>query len=465
MKTSRPRVWRPIYFLIGACSSCYLVLFFSFLDEFSIPGIFQLTRSSSVTNGRHPLQNTHTSLDLTTEQCESTFPGLTKDIESTVALGSFKIQPSGSDGPLQVSIKDGKMLVYQSERIENLSTELLDAQTATLHQLHRAVITTPTRLPDTIITINVNDQPFGSAFSYTRPAFRPPSSGSHGPSLTRAFLMPHFSFWAWPLPSIGSITRAGVAIRIIESQIPFSRKDRRVAWRGTMGWNSAQNPASRENLLRSAEDADWADIQALHGYDIEVDESTTISEKANTTSTNNALMIEDFCRYKYVLYTEGITYSGRLQFLQMCRSVLISAPIAWLQHSTHLVRPLFSSDILIQPEHDSSREGSHGSKEAWPIHYPPQHANAVFVSPDWSDLEQTVAWLERNPRAAEGIAERQRNLFVGQGYLSSAAEACYWRALIRGWSETVRYENSDWDGRRPVAWELFSLGGGGSKVG
>ncbi|KAB5571749.1 hypothetical protein GE09DRAFT_1200754 [Coniochaeta sp. 2T2.1] len=454
-----------MYLLFGACSSCYLLLFFCFQYDLSIPGVFQLTRGSSITNGLHPLQDQHASLDLTTEQCESTFPGLTKDIQNTVALGPFEIQPSGTDGPLQVRIKDGKILVYQPGRIETLSTELLDAQTATLHQLHRAVITTPTRLPDTIITINVNDQPFGSAFSYTRPAFRPPSSGSHGPSLTRAFLMPHFSFWAWPLPSIGSIGRATAATGMIESQIPFSRKDRRVAWRGTMGWNSAHYPASRENLLRLTEDADWADVQALHGYEIEADGSTAISGKVNSTTTNNALMIEDFCRYKYVLYTEGITYSGRLQFLQMCRSVLISPPIAWLQHSTHLIKPLFSTDILPKPEHDYSREGSDGSKAAWSIHYPPEQANAVFVSPDWSDLEQTVAWLERNPRMAEGIAERQRNLFVGQGYLSPAAEVCYWRALIRGWSEAVRYENSDWDGRRPIAWELFSLGGGGSKVG
>ena len=76
-----------------------------------------------------------------------------------------------------------------------------------------------------------------------------------------------------------------------------------------------------------------------------------------------------------------------------------------------------------------------------------------------------MAWLERNPRVAQGIAERQRDLFVGRGYLSPAAEVCYWRALIWGWSEAVRYEVSEWDGRRAVAWEVFSLGGGGIKVG
>lgn len=342
-------------------------------------------------------------------------------------------------------------------------TTVCQAQTATLHQLHRAIVTSPTPLPDTIITINVNDQPFGSAFSYTRPAFRSPSGSSQGPALTRAFLMPHFSFWAWPLPSIGSMSRAAAAVDIIESQIPFSHKDRRLAWRGTLGWNSVHYPGLREDLLRTTHQADWADVQALHGYGLEATHGDSLSEKENSTA-NNALMIEDFCRYKYVLYTEGITYSGRLQFLQTCASVLISPPIAWLQHSTHLVRPTLSSDLHLSPK-SKGWKLSQGANEAWPMHYPPDEANAIFVSPDWSDLEQTVAWLEANPNVAEGIATRQRQLFVGKGYLSPAAEICYWRALVRGWSEVVQFEIDEWEGREMLPWELFSLGHGKGSVG
>lgn len=223
-----------------------------------------------------------------------------------------------------------------------------------------------------------------------------------------------------------------------------------------MGWNSAHYPGMRERLLRMTEHSSWADVQPLHGYELGAPHNTNVLEKANSTRSN-ALMIEDFCRYKYVLYTEGITYSGRLQFLQMCRSVLISPPIAWLQHTTHLIKPMFSSDLQFSPG-AMGWKPSEGVDEAWPIHHQPEEANAVFVSPDWSDLEQTVAWLEENPSVAEGIAQRQRELFVGKGYLSPAAEACYWRALISGWNEVVEYESQDWDNRDMVSWELFSLG-------
>ncbi len=83
----------------------------------------------------------------------------------------------------------------------------------------------------------------------------------------------------------------------------------------------------------------------------------------------------------------------------------------------------------------------------------------MFVNPDWSDLEDMIKWLEDNPEIAKGIGQRQRDLMVGGGYLSEAAEACYWRKLIKGWSETAKPhdENEAWG--KGVRWETFSLTG------
>lgn len=134
---------------------------------------------------------------------------------------------------------------------------------------------------------------------------------------------------------------------------------------------------------------------------------------------------------------------------------MLSPPIAWLQHTTHLIKPLFSGGLKPQ-----GWKPSKDVQTAWPVHYKPEEANAVFVSHDWSDLEVTVAWLESNPQIAEGIATRQRELFVGRGYLSPAAETCYWRALIRGWSAVVSLDDEEWEDQREVSWELFSLGHG-----
>lgn len=336
-------------------------------------------------------------------------------------------------------------------------SDLLQARMSALHQIYRAVLTSPDPLPNTILSVNIQDGPSDFTLSYSRPAYDPRSPGT--PFVSRAFLMPHFSFWAWPLPFVGSFVRAEGAINSLEATLPFSKKDPRVVWRGTKRYKSAHNPHLRVDLLRVTGGVEWADVQTLE-WDA-VNNGTGTTKKVAT----NSLMIEDFCKYKYVLYTDGVTYSGRLQFHQMCGSVLLTPPIAWMQHTTHLVKPLFSSDLDFGDANRTWLNGtekrwvpSEGEQEAWPIHYKPDEANIVFVAPDWSDLEDTVRWLESRPDEAEGIARRQRELFVDGGYFSRAAEACYWRALIRGWSTVCQTDGEGWEDQLGTRWELFSIG-------
>ncbi|KAI8627166.1 glycosyl transferase family 90-domain-containing protein [Xylariaceae sp. FL1651] len=395
-------------------------------------------------------------LNFTQEQCETAFPNLTSDIEATVSLGPFALKQAQDTGPLQARVKDGQLYILYSEGQGALTPELLQQRTAALHQIHRAILTSPEPLPDTVFALNIRDQPYGTAWSYSRPAYA--ASASAMPPISRAFLMPHFSFWSWPLPFIGSVSRAAAAISRIEGSLPFSQKDPRVVWRGMARFNGVHNPTLRQDLLSVTAGTRWADVQALDSYDLE--SSAQGNMKAATEkgggSSGSAIMIEDFCRYKYVLYTDGVTYSGRLQFLQMCRSVLLTPPIAWLQYTTHLIRPLFSSDLDLGGKQSWTQ--SEGIRKAWPTPYGPGEANAVFVAPDWSDLEDTVKWLEEHTDVAAGIATRQRDLFVEQGYLSPAAEVCYWRALIRGWSTVVELEDEGWEDETGISWESFTMG-------
>jgi len=149
----------------------------------------------------------------------------------------------------------------------------------------------------------------------------------------------------------------------------------------------------------------------------------------------------------------------------MCASVVITPPINWVQHTTHLVRPLFSSDLDL--ESTAARNGlpppkrwtpTERTRKAWPVQYRPEEANIVFVDREWADLEATVAWLEDHPDIAEGIARRQRELFVGGGYFSPAAEACYWRALVRGWAKVARTDGEGWEDAEGMTFEAFALG-------
>jgi hypothetical protein len=133
-------------------------------------------------------------------------------------------------------------------------------------------------------------------------------------------------------------------------------------------------------------------------------------------------------------------------------------------HTTHLLRPLFSSTLPLSTS-PYSLPFTHQPvpNSRWPKSYPPSQANIIFISPDWSDLEATITWLRSNSAIAEGIAEGQREV-VKRGYLSEASEVCYWRSLVRGWSSVARVDEEEWgswddEGRdvRGVRWEEFSL--------
>lgn len=429
-----------------------------------------LSHSKSVPHPPELLNN----LSLTTSECEAAFPGLTWSIQDVIAQGPFILHPKNSpvlgrisSSPTSSSSSSPKIYpkytlsILQAQRKKDLSQEMLNSRSASLHQIHRALLTAPPSDPilvnnkqeDIIFSLNFQDQPYGTSWAYSRQA-DPNSRPGHsdGNPDARTFLMPHFSFWAWKLPFIGSMWRAADAITSIEegSAKGFASKIPKAVWRGTTWFNSVHNPRLRANLLAATKGKPWADVEALHW------DTTTASTGKTGSSPNgggggggrtasNSLPIEDFCRYKYVLHTEGVTYSGRFQFLQMCESVVLTPPIGWMQHTTHLVKPLFSSSLTTSTTTKGWTPSEEGTKRAWPTNYGPEseEANIVFVAPDWSDLEETIAWLETHPDVAAGIARRQREMFVGGGYFSPAAETCYWRALVRGWGEVVKVDEAE----------------------
>lgn len=153
---------------------------------------------------------------------------------------------------------------------------------------------------------------------------------------------------------------------------------------------------------------------------------------------------------------QGVSYSGRLAFHQACASVLITPPPTFLQPTTHLLRPLYSPTLASPP-------APHPEWRA----YPPEEANVVFVQPDWSDLEDTIAWLRENEGVAEGIARRGREVVTRGGYFSEAAEACYWRGLVTGWGSVAgRWEGEEEvEGVRWEEWSVMQVGNKGGKGG
>ncbi|KAI2467045.1 hypothetical protein F4781DRAFT_444672 [Annulohypoxylon bovei var. microspora] len=403
-------------------------------------------KSSPAWMPKHPPSLLNNRL-LSTSQCLSAFPGLTHEIDTQVSKGPFPLPRRPHDlGPLVARIRNNQLSILSYARKSDLSSEMLQHRSATLHQIAAALLTAPPDepLPDTVFAVNHEDDPISPSLSYARPA--DPAFDGGG---KRYFAMPHFSQYAWALANVVSLPHASGAIRAVEARLPWPAKLPRAVWRGTTWFNHPRAGRLRHDLVASARDKPWADVEALHA------------------NGSNALPIWDFCRYRYIVHTEGVTYSGRFQYHQLCGSVVLTPPIAWMQHLTHLAKPVFSSSL---PGVSRAPPGttSHAAKlapypapwvkAAWPqSHDPAQDANIVFVAPDWSDLESTIGWLERHPRVAEGIARRQRELFDGGGYFSPAAETCYWRALIRGWSRVVRVDEKAFDDLEGIPWEEFSL--------
>ena len=94
-----------------------------------------------------------------------------------------------------------------------------------------------------------------------RPLQRPLNPEHH-------WLMPHFSFWAWPLPFIGTLDSALSRISFVEASTPWSKKIDKVVWRGTAWFNSVGNTNLRPKLLEVTKGKEWADVEDLKWYNI-----------------------------------------------------------------------------------------------------------------------------------------------------------------------------------------------------
>ncbi|KAF2178982.1 hypothetical protein K469DRAFT_754074 [Zopfia rhizophila CBS 207.26] len=377
-------------------------------------------------------------LSLTEHQCITLFPDLTKPIDDAVRRGRFRFEKSDPDykGLVQGRIKDG--MLYIISVAPDTTTQILQQRTAVLHSLYRALLTTPTSqpLPNTHFAFTINDNPKNNSLSFATP---------NKPSSYNTFPIPHYSFWSWPSPWVGSMDSALLKIDEVEKQYEgeskWEEKIDKVIWRGTPWFNPVGNPELRKNLLKVGKDKEWADISALK---IGID-----------GKTDNGLRIEEFCRYKYVVYTEGVTYSGRLAYHQACASVLLTPPLTYLTHTSHLIHPIYAHDLLpFNP--DAEKPPINQLKSLLPTVSSPHFANAIYVQKDWSDLESVILFLQRNPEIAERIARNQRDAVAKAGYLSPAAETCYWRSLIRGWAGVAETDES-WGEEEGVRFETWMV--------
>ena len=214
--------------------------------------------------------------------------------------------------------------------------------------------------------------------------------------------MPDFGFWSWPETKVGSYDEVQRKAEAMEDTVdnptgrawPWELKTATLLWRG-----ATMNLDLRETFINVTAEKSWADVKAIEWHD-------------KDGKTSDLKSMDEHCQHKYLAHTEGNSYSGRLKYLQNCRSVIIAHDMAWIQHYTPLMVP------------------------SGPLQ------NYVKVNRNFSDLEATMLRLQKKDKQARKIANNNVITFR-ERYLTPAAEVCYWRYLIQGWAN-VSFTPSPW---------------------
>ena len=337
-------------------------------------------------NGTWDYERDKDNLLLTLDQCDKAFPGFFAEIDRAKDTWKGGIKKADVDaipeqnGFVRAMIFDNKLYVIAK------TGGIYSRELATLHAIHRAVLTSPEVLPNIEFAFNADDRiPSVPLWGYARRE-----------EDTHIWLIPDFGYYSWPETKVGTMSEVRMKAEVEERPGAWSwqQKHSRLFWRGaTMGLSL------RERLLDTTKGKPWADVKALDWHN-------------KDSMANDLKSMPEHCQYKYLMQTEGNSYSGRLKYLQNCRSVIVSHPLDWIEHHHPLMR-------------------SSGPEQ-----------NFVEVERSFSNLEETIMSLQNNQAKAERIAENNKRTFR-EHYLTPAAEACYWRKLIHGWS-TVSWEPQFW---------------------
>lgn len=257
-----------------------------------------------------------------------------------------------------------------------------DRALSILHQIDRAIAASAEPVPDIEFSFIIKDLP-------------DETHGHHSFwALTRlsidieTWIMPDFGYWSWPLDLIGSYEQ--VRVEMVQNEVPWAKKVQKLVWRGALKTNKV-----RYSMYRATRGKEWADVE-----EIKWKNRTEVSDG----SAASALSMADHCKYQYLLHTEGRSYSGRGKYLLNCGSVYIMHKSEW-----------------IEPHHDLYVKSG-----------PEQ--NVVEVERDFSDLEEKIQRLLKDPKLANKIAINSQKTFRDR-FLTPAAQACYWRKLFHAWAD------------------------------
>ena len=155
---------------------------------------------------------------------------------------------------------------------------------AAVASMYRALsaLPDPRKVPDVEFVIDVEDNLHGT------PKDRTVWAWCRHRDDNNTFVMPDFDGWSYPDDAVGGYEAFRTKVRGIEQ--PFEEKIPKAVWRGSTGVNHDLRVA----LVDAAKGRPWADIK-------EIDWSTR----------KGVMQMQDFCKYQYVVQTEGKSHVCR----------------------------------------------------------------------------------------------------------------------------------------------------------
>ncbi|KAK4903472.1 hypothetical protein LTR27_000403 [Elasticomyces elasticus] len=323
-------------------------------------------------------------------QCMAAFPGLYEDVErgSKYWLEQSNITSASLDsfglvhGVTRAIIHNGNLFVVATKsKGEDHRRKML----ATLSSIYRALAAAPARssLPNIEFIFSIEDKADDIAADG-----HPLWVVARRAVEQSLWLMPDFGLYAWDNIIYDKSNEIGPYDEVVEKaldvelDLPFHQKEPKLVWRGKLSFA----PKLRRALLEQSRGHSWGDVKEV-----------------NWKVPANYLPMEDHCRYQFIAHAEGRSYSASLKYRQACRSVLVIHKLQYIQHHHYLL----------------IKEG--------PLQ------NYVEVERDFSNLPDKMSNLLDHPDKAAKIADQNVKTFR-ERYLTPAAEACYWRALWRGYA-------------------------------
>lgn len=375
------------------------------------------------------------SYGLSKQQCESAFPDLYQEIETAIhmlkgkriklneldiAQGSCMVramiyESEVSSGPILThrdmnSCQQSQLYIIDTGDYEqcNIKSVWEERVGGLMSTIHRAIVSVPFgTVPNIEFTFSVDESVAASTsnvtWGFTRKADQ------------NVFVVPDYAQWSWPSANLPSFSQARRRASEKEQILSWEKKKPEVVWRG-----NTKEADLRKDLIVQSADLSWSNIKH---FDIWDDETEA-----------DFVRLEDHCDYQYAVHTEGLTYSGRLKYLQLCNLVPVVHRLEFIEHHHHLMIP----------------DG------------PDQ--NFIQVERNFSDLVDKMEESLMDPDAARAIAQRSYDTFFKR-YLTPAAGACYLRRMFAGWASVQGFEvhlyTTDEEGQmvqRGIPWEGFSIG-------